>query len=219
MFGITYYIWYMYTLIYSVYINNTRTQSENIHKCIIYLYELWKQVELQASGALFCSCSQQVQINFIFSENVSILCLSILQCQQPKSTAKLSKRSRKCVVRIAFKQCPSGSPRIYNVLLSFLTVAQHESGTLVSDRIQSIQLDCSNRTSAGKIVIFWYELVYIYIWFHFVVYFIWYKMTCLQLVGWIKKFSFGRNLSLSSIEVLKTGIRSVNVFCNFLIPE
>ena len=40
----------------------------------LYLNELYKQVEKQTFGDLFCPVSQRVQMNFIFSDNVSILC-------------------------------------------------------------------------------------------------------------------------------------------------
>ena len=68
---------------------------------------------------------QQVQINFIFSDNGRIICLSC-NVKELKTTAKVFKMSR--------YKCHSNK---YNavlcestlILLPFLTVAQHESGT------------------------------------------------------------------------------------------
>ena len=54
-----------------------------IYKCTyivgkykIYLYELQKRAEQRANGELFRPVSQRVQLNFIFNDNVRILCLS-----------------------------------------------------------------------------------------------------------------------------------------------
>ena len=53
-----------------------------VGKYKIYLHELYKQV-----------VSQRVQINFIFSDNIRILCLSC-NIKRSKTTAKLSEKSR-----------------------------------------------------------------------------------------------------------------------------
>jgi hypothetical protein len=47
-----------------------------VGKYKIYLNELKKQVEKGTFDELFYSVSQRVQINFIFIDNVPILCLS-----------------------------------------------------------------------------------------------------------------------------------------------
>ena len=47
-----------------------------VDKYKIYLYELQKQAEQRAFGELFIPVSQRVQMNFIFTDNVRILCLS-----------------------------------------------------------------------------------------------------------------------------------------------
>ena len=61
---------------------------------IIYLYELWKQVEKRAFGELFCPVSQLEQINLIFSDNVRKLCLSC-NVKKSKITSMFSEKSRK----------------------------------------------------------------------------------------------------------------------------
>ena len=45
-----------------------------VRKYQTYLYE--KQVEKRALGKFFRCISQRVQINFIFTDNICILCLS-----------------------------------------------------------------------------------------------------------------------------------------------
>ena len=47
-----------------------------VGKYKIYLYELQKQAEQRAFVELFRPVSQRVQMNFIFNDNVRILCLS-----------------------------------------------------------------------------------------------------------------------------------------------
>jgi hypothetical protein len=92
----------------------------------------------------------RVQMCFIFSDNVHILHLS---CNVKKS--KLPKKSRK---KHRFNRLLMASVvKSGLILLPFLTFAQHESDTrkkYISDRIlkiiiQTMQFDCSNRTSAG----------------------------------------------------------------------
>ena len=64
-----------YTLfIYHFPINIQYTYIVGKYK--IYLYELQKQAEQRSFGDLFWPVSQRVQMNFIFSDNVRILCLS-----------------------------------------------------------------------------------------------------------------------------------------------
>jgi hypothetical protein len=64
-----------------------------VGKCIIYLYKISKQLQKRTFGKFFNPVSQRVQMNFIFSDNVHILCLSC-NVKKLKSTAKLSKISR-----------------------------------------------------------------------------------------------------------------------------
>ena len=59
-------------LLASIYIQYTYI----VGKYKIYLYELQKQAEQRAFGELFMPVSQRVQMNFIFDDNVRILCLS-----------------------------------------------------------------------------------------------------------------------------------------------
>ena len=47
-----------------------------VGKYKIYLHELQKQAEQRAFRELFMSVSQRVQMNFMFNDNVLILCLS-----------------------------------------------------------------------------------------------------------------------------------------------
>ena len=64
-----------------------------------YLYELDKQAEMRALCKIFVPVLQRVQMNFIISDIVRIVCLSfiILQCHQRKlSKKRRSKCSYKC---------------------------------------------------------------------------------------------------------------------------
>jgi hypothetical protein len=58
---------------------------------IIYLYQLQKKVEKRTPVELFQTTSQRVKMDFIFSTNVRILCLSC-NIKRPKAKAKLSKK-------------------------------------------------------------------------------------------------------------------------------
>ena len=57
-------------------------------KYIVYLSELYQR---RVFGLLFCPVSQRVQMEFIFFDNVSILCLSC-NVKKSKTTAKLLKQ-------------------------------------------------------------------------------------------------------------------------------
>ena len=76
----------------------------------------------QALGKLFWSVSQRVQINFIFTDDVRIMCF-YCNIKKSRRTAKLSEKSRN-------KHDSNGvfyHVRTYSV--PFLTVALNESGT------------------------------------------------------------------------------------------
>jgi len=63
-----------------------------VGKYKIYLYKLYKQVEKLALGEFFRPVSQQVQIDFILTDNVCILCLSC-NVKKSKTSAELSENS------------------------------------------------------------------------------------------------------------------------------
>ena len=57
-----------------------------VGKYIIYLYKLYKQIEKRTFVELFLSVSQRVQINFIFNDDVRMLCLSCNIYQKVQNT-------------------------------------------------------------------------------------------------------------------------------------
>jgi hypothetical protein len=68
-----------------------------VWKYKIYLHELLKKIE----KGPFWRVSLQVQINFIFSNNVCILCLSCKYCQNAQNNSKiLLKRAKRRVIQI-----------------------------------------------------------------------------------------------------------------------
>ena len=69
----------------------------NVGKFKIYLYQLQKKVEKRTPVELFQTTSQRVQMDFIFSTNVRILCLSC-NIKRPKAKAKLSKKKPEATV-------------------------------------------------------------------------------------------------------------------------
>ena len=85
--------------------------------------ELKKQVEKGAFDELLYSVLQRVQINFIFIDDVRILCLSC-NIKRSKTTAKLPENSWS-VDLSAFK-CVICDVIAYTV--TFFCVAQHDSG-------------------------------------------------------------------------------------------
>ena len=93
-----------------------------VGKYNIYLYDLQKQAKQRAFGELFRPVSQRVQINFIFNDNVRILCLSC----NVKKVGKLVrfKQRQKQVSFLAFHKCCQGcllrSPRYIST--SFILV-------------------------------------------------------------------------------------------------
>ena len=78
-----------------------------VGKYKIYLYELQKQAEQQAFGELFRPVSQQVQMNFIFNDNVPILCLS---CNVKKvgKLVRFKQKGQKQASFLAFHKCCQG---------------------------------------------------------------------------------------------------------------
>ena len=64
-----------------------------VGKYKIYLYELQKQAEQRALGELFRSVSQRVQMDFIFNDNVRILCLSC-NVKKSENLSDLNKKDR-----------------------------------------------------------------------------------------------------------------------------
>ena len=75
-----------------------------VSKYKIYLYELQKQAEQRAFGELFRPVSQRVQMNFIFSDNVRILCLS---CNVGK-LVRFKQKGQKQASFLAFHNCCQG---------------------------------------------------------------------------------------------------------------
>ena len=89
--------------IYQIYIQYTYI----VGKYKIYLYELQKQAEQRAFGELFRSVSQRVQMNFIFYDNVHILCLS---CNVKKvgKLVRFRQKGQKQASFLAFHKCFQG---------------------------------------------------------------------------------------------------------------
>ena len=78
-----------------------------VGKYKIYLYELQKQAEQRALGELFRPVSQRVQMNFIFNDNVRILCLS---CNVKKvgKLVRFKQKGQKQASFLAFHKCCQG---------------------------------------------------------------------------------------------------------------
>ena len=78
-----------------------------VSKYKIYLYELQKQAEQRAYGKLFRPVSQRVQINFIFNDNVRILCLS---CNVKKvgKLVRFKQKGQKQASFLSFHKCCQG---------------------------------------------------------------------------------------------------------------
>ena len=75
-----------------------------VGKYIIYLYELQKLAEQRAFGELFRPVSQRVQLNFIFNNNVRLLCLS---CNVKKvgKLVRFKQKGQKQASFLAFHKC------------------------------------------------------------------------------------------------------------------
>ena len=78
-----------------------------VDKYKIYLYELQKQAEQRAFGELFRPVSQRVQMNFIFNDNVRLLCLS---CNVKKvgKLVRFKQKGQKQGSFLAFHKCCQG---------------------------------------------------------------------------------------------------------------
>ena len=103
----------------SLHIQYIRTLSENIHFILTSSITGRKK---QALGKIFWPVSQRVQINFIFTDDVRIMCF-YCNIKKSRRTAKLSEKSRN-------KHDYDGvfyHVRTYTV--PFLAVALNESGT------------------------------------------------------------------------------------------
>jgi len=101
------------------YLQNTwhqKTYILMIHTQYTYIigkYKIYlKQVEKRAFWSAFLSWNKRLQMNFIFSDNVRILYLSC-NVNEPKITAKLSKKSRNKHPLNCFWWCPLWSLCLY----------------------------------------------------------------------------------------------------------
>ena len=93
------------------------------------LYQLQKQVEKLAFDKLLQPDLQRVQINFIFTDNVHILCL-FCNTKMPNTTTKFYEKEQKQALFHSF---------LCHVVLCccrFLPFAVHESGYLYMRRIK-----------------------------------------------------------------------------------
>ena len=113
--------------LYIIIKNSIRNVRVLLHILLIFnlfVLALKKWIEERAFGDLSSPVSQRVQLNFTFSSNVRILCLSC-NVKNSKTTAKLSKRSRSKRRCNRFLMVSSEK----YVLLLFLAFALQESGT------------------------------------------------------------------------------------------
>ena len=78
-----------------------------VGKYKIYLYELQKQAEQRAFGKLFRPVSQRVQMNFIFNDNVCILCLSC-NVKKDGKLVRFKQKGQKQASFLAFHKCCQG---------------------------------------------------------------------------------------------------------------
>ena len=144
-------IWYVLVSLKQVYtcIYNIQTLSENIK----LIYTSFRN-RLEKKGSLFWAVSQPVQINFIFTDNVRILCSSCNAKKVKKTTAKLSEKSWNKLHYNCFQLCLTS----VLMLLPFLTVALHESDakkTLLCSWLNNTEvyltpfISAQNHTRAG----------------------------------------------------------------------
>ena len=128
---------------YHVYIQYTYI----VGKYKIYLYELQKQAEQRAFGKFFRPVSQRVQINFIFNDDVRILCLS---CNVKKvgKLVRFKQKGQKLASFLAFHKCCQGcllrGPRY--ISSSFILVC-----ALCSTQLQCTRKVYSSSTNKAKI--------------------------------------------------------------------
>ena len=124
----------------------------------MYLHEIQKHVEKRAFIKLFCPVSQRVKIIILFSDNIWRLSNIV---KKLNTTAKLATKSRNNY-RILIVLMVSSMTHT-RILIQFLTVARPASGTRKANPqsrtytqqifVQSMQLNWSNKTSAGYKVI------------------------------------------------------------------
>ena len=106
--------WKLNNCIYTTYIH--------VH----YLYQLQKQVEKRIIDELFCPVQQRVQIIFIFTENLRILCLSC-NFKKTKSNCKIVLKQLKQVSLLQLSMESYVTSAL--ILLPFITVALQDLGT------------------------------------------------------------------------------------------
>jgi hypothetical protein len=90
--------------------------------------------ELPIATMFFCLRKQREQINYIFSDNIRctymyVYCVYRCIVIKPKITVKFSKKSKNKRRSNRVWWCPRYGVRAYTILIPFLIVAQHESGT------------------------------------------------------------------------------------------
>ena len=88
-------------------VNIQYTYMYIVGKYKIYLYELQKQAEQRAFGALFRPVQQRVQMHFIFNDNVRILCLSY-NVKKVGKLVRFKQKGQKQVSFLAFHKCCQG---------------------------------------------------------------------------------------------------------------
>ena len=71
------------------------------------MYELQKQAEQRALGELFMPVSQRVQMNFIFNDNIRILCLSG-NVKKVGKLVRFKQKGQKQALFLAFHKCCQG---------------------------------------------------------------------------------------------------------------
>ena len=132
-----------------------------VGKYQIYLYELQKQAEQRAFGEIFRPVSQRVQMNFIFSDNVRILCLS---CNVKKvgKLVRFKQKRQKQASFLAFHKCYQGcflrGPRYIStsfILVCALSCTQLQSTRKVYCIVRKVYSSSRNK---AKI----YSIAYLY---------------------------------------------------------
>ena len=164
------------------------------------LYELQKQVEQRAFGELFRPVSQRVQINFIFNDNVRILCLS---CNVKKvgKLVRFKQKGQKKASFLAFHKCCQGcllrGPRYIStsfILVCALRCTQLQGTRKVYSqaekfirlvrikqkciRIAYLYSKCTDCRIKEYITHYTLYLLYVYVWFYLMLHIFcdWYGM-------------------------------------------
>ena len=123
-----------------------------IYNLYVWALERGRKVSL---CELFLPVLQQVQINYIFTDNVGMLCLSC-NVKKSKTIVKFSEKSRNKSRSNRFLWCPLSRPCLYCFsFLPLLNMNQVPEKVYVGQwpymaekNFQSMQFQCSNRTSA-----------------------------------------------------------------------